>query len=128
MSQVSSRSREKELYWRSHLARQSSSGESIRGYCLRRDLSEASFHFWRREIGARDRAVADQRGSGAAGLIAVEVVGDVQPSPLLEITCPGGAVIRLREGATVDVLTRVMQACQQVRSSVVSDPAPVRSC
>ena len=59
MSGASHRSRDKEAFWRSHLARQSSSGESIRGYCRIRKLSEALFHFWRREIARRDHEAHD---------------------------------------------------------------------
>jgi hypothetical protein len=50
----SSRSPEKEAYWRCHLESQFSSGVSIRAYCRQHGLSEPSFHFWRREIKKRD--------------------------------------------------------------------------
>ncbi len=130
MSSRWSRSLEKESYWRGHLQRQLSSGESIRGYCGRRGLSEASFHFWRREIASRDREVAVKPGGGTAGLIAVEIVGDSSSpgNPLLEIACPGGAVIRLREEVSFEVLERVLRACQPARSADVSPRGPVRSC
>ncbi|WP_397570297.1 IS66 family insertion sequence element accessory protein TnpA [Schlesneria sp. T3-172] len=61
MSQVGSRSREKESYWRSHWERQSSSGESIRGYCRRRGLSEATFHYWRRQLSSLDQELTVRR-------------------------------------------------------------------
>ncbi|WP_440593595.1 IS66 family insertion sequence element accessory protein TnpA, partial [Schlesneria sp.] len=48
MSRGSSRRVSKEEYWRDHLERQSAAGCSIRSYCHRHDLSEASFHYWRR--------------------------------------------------------------------------------
>jgi hypothetical protein len=128
MSRGALRSSEKESYWRSHLERQSSSSESIRSYCRLRGLSEASFHFWRREIDARDRESAGRHGSGPAGLIAVDVIGETQPSLMLEIACPGGAVIRLREDVSVEVLTRVIEACRQISSEGACLAAPVRSC
>jgi hypothetical protein len=121
------RSTEKECYWRGHVERQSSSGESIRGYCRGRGLSEASFHFWRRELAVRDREASGKRGSGSAGLIAVEVIGGASSRPVLEIECPGGAVIRLREDVSVEILERVIRACQQVQSGA-SAHVPVRSC
>lgn len=111
ISQRWSRSAEKEAYWRGHLERQWSSGELIRGYCRLRGVSEESFHFWRREIGNRDREATQKRGTGVAGLIAVEVVGDSRPSPVLEISCPGDAVIRLREEASRVILHK---SCRQV--------------
>jgi hypothetical protein len=127
-----SRRAEKEAYWRSHLKRQSSSGESIRGYCRVRCLSEALFHYWRREIANRERAASPTRGCGPAGLIAVEIVSDPPPSSaatqLLEIECPGGAVIRVREEVSIDVLQRMLRACQQIQSEVALARKAVRSC
>jgi hypothetical protein len=133
MSGVSVRSREKEAFWRSHLDRQRSSGESIRGYCRVRKLSETLFHFWRREIGRRDLEARAPHRSGGAGLIAVNILDEPisRPAkpPLLEIECPGGPLIRLREEVPIEVLQRVMRACrmdQEECGSAVS--AAVRSC
>jgi len=62
---------EKETCWRVHVGWQSSSGVSVRAYCLEHEISEPSFHWWRREIRRRDAerecrrrlplAVVDQR-------------------------------------------------------------------
>ncbi len=71
-------------------------------------------------------------GSASAGLISVEVVGESSSaslvSPMMEIECPGGAVIRLREDVSAVVLERVMRACQQVRIEGAGVSGPVRSC
>ena len=132
MLQVGSRSREKEAFWRSQLGRQSSSGESIRAFCRRRSLSEASFHFWRREIANRDREAESSTQAEAAGLIAVQIVDEPSPSrerQTLEIECPGGPVIRLREDVCVEVLQQVLKACQQAcQGNVSATREPVRSC
>jgi len=72
MSDRCCRSAEKESYWRGHLECQLSSGESIRGFCRGRGLSEASFHFWRCEIGVRDCEASGKRGLGSAGSIEEE--------------------------------------------------------
>ena len=132
MSVASHRSRDKESFWRSHLSRQSSSGESIRGYCRVRKLSEALFHFWRREIARRDHEKSVSLRSEKPGLISVEIVGDVAPgsaASLMEIECPGGPVIRIREEASLEVLQRVMKACRMTQAEC--SPAAreaVRSC
>ena len=131
MSQQWSRSAEKEAFWRSQLGCQSSSGESIRAYCRRRSLSEASFHFWRREIANRDREAQPSTHAEAAGLIAVQIVDEPSPSrerQTLEIECPGGPVIRLREDVSAEVLERVMRACLQVQFENASSSGLVRSC
>ena len=132
MSKRGHRSMEKESFWRSQLSRQLSSGESIRGYCLHQGLSEASFHFWRREIASRDRDANRTTGSGSVGLIAVKIVDDA-PShstaeSTLSIECPGGAVIRVREDVSMDVLQRVMRACQQIQAEGAFASGSVRSC
>jgi len=126
------------------LERQSSSGESIRGYCYRQGISEGAFYFWRREIAKRDRDACESVDHGPAGFVAVTVVEDhsrtsmvtnpianeavnqtVSPAAnqTLEIECPGGPVIRVREDVSLEILERVMRACrQQVGTS------EVRSC
>ena len=132
MSGVSYRSRDKESFCRSHLARQSSSGESIRGYCRVRKLSEALFHFWRREIGRRDHEAHVSPQSEKLGLIAVEIVGEPAPgsaASLMEIACPGGPVIRLREEAPLEVLQRVMKAWRLTQAECNAAVGnAVRSC
>ena len=71
-------------------------------------------------------------GSASAGLISVRVVGEASSSamvgPTMEIECPGGAVIRLREDVSVEVLERVIRACHQVQVEGASVNGSVRSC
>lgn len=133
MSGVSVRSQEKESFWRSHVDGQRLSGESIRGYCRMRKLSEALFHFWRREIAHRDREKRAGRRSADPGLIAVQVIGEPTArsatAPLLEIECPGGPRVRVREEAPIDVLQRVMRACRMEHEECGSTASKaVRSC
>ena len=70
--------------------------------------------------------------SSTAGLVAVQVVGGASSAPAavktMKIECPGGAVIRLREDVSVEVLERVMRACQQVQVESASVNGSVRSC
>ena len=126
MSRGLSRSVSKEKYWRGHLDRQSAAGCSIRSYCHRHGLSEASFHYWRRrEIAGRDSEQRDLPRSNTAGLIAVEIMGDSSPlmttRPMLEIECPGGPMIRVREDVSAEVLQRVIGSCQQLLRGEIAD-------
>ncbi len=70
--------------------------------------------------------------ASAAGLVAVQVVGASSSAPAgsrtMEIECPGGAVIRLREDVSAEVLQRVMQACQEVQMNGAGVNGSVRSC
>ena len=126
MSHGLSRSASKEKYWRGHLDRQSASGCSIRSYCHRHGLSEASFHYWRRrEIAGRDSEHTGLPRSNTAGLIAVEIVGESSPlmttRPMMEIECPGGPVIRVREDVSAEVLQRVIGSCQHLLRGEIAD-------
>ena len=83
-------------------------------------------------------SVGDQPGSPirscGAGLIALDVIDDPRPSKatsMIEIACPGGPVIRLREDVSLEVLERVMAACQRTRgatSEIGFSLGEVRSC
>lgn len=44
----------KEAAWRRIIGRQARSGVTVRAWCLDRQLSEATFHWWRRELARRD--------------------------------------------------------------------------
>jgi hypothetical protein len=93
----------REQFWRDTVAAWQRSGQTIRGFCASRRLSEASLYAWRRELAWRDR----QRGSGAAPsarrpspaapakFIPLQVVA----SALIEVVLPTGVVIRLPSGA-----------------------------
>ena len=48
------RDAKKELFWRRVLRRQAGSGMSIRAWCRQHELSEAGFHWWRRELARRE--------------------------------------------------------------------------
>jgi hypothetical protein len=78
----------KEAFWRGHLARQPHSGLSIRAYCARHGLSEASFYFWRREL-ARRNASPVQRPRFVPVTVGVGVPSSV------EFQLSGGVVIRV---------------------------------
>ncbi len=47
-----------ERQWRERVARWATSGLSVRAFCLQHGLIETSFHYWKRELRARDAAVA----------------------------------------------------------------------
>lgn len=53
---------EKEQYWRLAIDEHGGSGLSVRAFCHREGLSEASFYAWRRELRQRD----DESASGTA--------------------------------------------------------------
>lgn len=44
----------KEASWRRQIRRQARSGVTVRAWCLAHQVSEATFHWWRRELARRD--------------------------------------------------------------------------
>jgi hypothetical protein len=122
----SSRSLEKDQFWRGHLDGQSTSGVSMRAYCRLNGLLDSSFRFWKRKIAERDgEAIGSPRRSQGSGLIAVEIMGEVSPPPrvssTIEIECPGGPVVRVREDVSAEILQRVMRTCQQILREEIED-------
>ena len=108
------RSAEKEAFWRRAVAEQQESGLSVRQFCRRKKIAEASFYGWKRELALRDR-----EGKGAEGQAGNAADGEdefvplrVAPAPLLvaglELLHPGGHVIRIPAGFDDETLRRVL--------------------
>ena len=73
------RCEEKEAFWRMVLDEHRGSRLSIRQFCKREGLGEASFYFWRREIGNRDRQ-GDVAGTGSK-MIPIKIVQPKEAEP-----------------------------------------------
>jgi transposase len=104
----------KESFWRRAIIEQSGSGVSVRRWCRKHGLTEASFHWWRRELRQRD---AEPR---SMSLVPVHVTDD-RPrdgQPRIEIVLTDGRRVGLHgpvdRQALVDVLA--------VLSSSSADP------
>jgi hypothetical protein len=65
------RSRQREEFWRRIVTRQPKSGLSIRAWCARHGVTEASFYAWRRTLARRGATVKNS----PARLVAVDVTG-----------------------------------------------------
>ena len=128
MARKVSRDPEKENYWRRQVARQAGSALSIRRYCRRQNLSESLFHWWKRELAARDRQRQTPPASGRAPTGFTEIMLSGPPSPVLgrtsspapasapptllfpgaiEIVLGGGRAIRVGAGFDGQTLSRV---------------------
>lgn len=96
----------REQFWRDAVAAWRRCGVSVRAFCRRRDLPEASFYFWRRTLQERDEQQATAR---AATFVPVRVVPDAP----VEIVLPSGLVMRVPAGAqaaTVATLVAALRA------------------
>lgn len=104
------RDKSKERYWRSLIARQTSSGDSIRRFCCRHGVAEHGFHHWRRIIRSRD----GMNGGVAKSVSPESLEGRFIPlfttpvSGPIEIVHPGGCVIRIPAVFEASTLRQVL--------------------
>ena len=80
----------REQVWRERVAAWSKSRLSIRQFCRQHKLSEASFHFWRRELRTRSEASSPAKSK----FIPLTVI---PPRTIIatkiEVRCPSGHVV-----------------------------------
>jgi hypothetical protein len=74
------------------------SGLSRAAFCRARGVPMSTFLYWRRRLAAK------------SPFVEVELVGAGAVSAAVEITAPGGAVIRLTRDADEDLIRRVLRA------------------
>ncbi|MBX3427878.1 MAG: hypothetical protein KF688_19520 [Pirellulales bacterium] len=98
---IKNRSAERESYWRLALEEFGASGLSVRAFCVREGLAEASFYAWRRTLRKRGVDRPSSGGPRGAELVPVEVIeandrGDEEGSApcLMEVATPGGFTLR----------------------------------
>jgi len=132
---ASRRDLKKESFWRRTIRRQSGSGLSVRGWCRDQGVSEACFHWWRRELARRDAepgpacVAADRRtrsgrpadrGAGVSGVtdrvgqrgpalfLPVHVSGAAAEGSRIEIVLPDGHRVRVQGPVDRQALTDVL--------------------
>jgi hypothetical protein len=107
---------EKERTWRRNIQAQRGSGLSVRAFCAREQLSEASFYAWRRTLAERKTARQGKRrhrppfvnltARGAASLAA----SLFQPAAPLELVHSSGHVLRIAPSCDASTLSMVLAA------------------
>lgn len=124
----------KEAFWRKHIESWERSGQSKRGYCLEKELSESSFNSWKREIELRDREKAasvtrtelkvDSPALARGPFVPLRVVPDAaQPNgseacsavdgKAVEVRVPGGAVLVVAHGSSVELAVEIFHALKE---------------
>ena len=94
----------KRQQWTEQIERWRSSGDSVRAFCRRHGLSEASFYWWRRELGLNDSPVraAQAVTSKPKGSTRASSKGESASSRASALTGEAGfAELRLSEGYDV---------------------------
>jgi hypothetical protein len=100
----------RERQWRERMAEWQGSGLSIREFCSRQGLTEPTFHYWKRELRAREEAAESARRTAAKRPPATSsrptfVPVTVLPGATLsvEVRCPSGHVVCLSECAVASL-------------------------
>jgi hypothetical protein len=114
----------KERLWRDALRRFAASGLSVRSFCRRETLCEASFYAWRRTIAERDRlasrparanppAAAKPESTAKRPAFLPMVLNDnARPSGAISIELAGGRVLRLPESIAAARLAELVAALE----------------
>lgn len=112
------RDRQREKFWRRIVTRQPASGLSIRDWCERHEVTEASFYAWRRTLAHRGLLRSATARKHQARLVAVEVaqgpntsVGNVPLRLVID-----GFRIEIASGFDEDALRRLISVLREVPS------------
>lgn len=110
------RSRQREEYWRRIVSRQPASGQSIRDWCVRHEVTEASFYAWRRTLAQRGILRSASAKMHRAQVVAVEMAAGPNTSgaPLRLIV--GEFRIEIASGFDEGTLRRLISALQESAS------------
>lgn len=92
------------------ISEQNRSGLSVRGFCRREGLSEASFYFWRRTLAERGAQASDRE---PASFVEVTPAASEPSAPTaaaaLEVLLPGGVVVRVPAEFDAALLRQVVE-------------------
>lgn len=100
----------KERRWRDLVGQCAASGLSVREFCRRERVTEASFYAWRRTIGERDEACRPRRKAPAFVPVVVTSARPRETGVALEL--PGGGVLRFAGPTATEQLADLVVALQ----------------
>jgi hypothetical protein len=99
MSKGQPRDPRKEQFWRDHLKRWHASALTIRDYCARHHLAEASFYAWRRTLAQRGLDTQAKAVESTVTFVPVQVQPDLPvAAAVLELVLTNGRLLRIPPG------------------------------
>lgn len=94
-------------YWLEHVTRWESSGQSIMGYCSAHELSEKSFHYWKKMV---KHSAASSEGTRLS-FAELQLVAPQQAA--IEIALGEGRRVQVHPGFDEDTLARVLAVLER---------------
>jgi len=111
----------KERVWRERIAEQQRGEESVRAFCRKRGLREASFYRWRRVIRLRDREAGSRDATPVLAPVVVvdeplsEAASRSPAATSIEIVLGDGTTVRVPPGSTREQLLAVFAVLESTR-------------
>ena len=109
---------DKERVWRERIADQQRGGASVRAFCRKLGLHEASFYHWRRELRLRDREAVNAATPTLAPVVVIDEPFDgamPSSSAAIEIVLGDGTTVRVPPGSTPEQLATVIAVLEPAR-------------
>src|SRR5712692_596430 len=110
--------RSKERYWRRLVAHWRRSGQTIRAFCLREQISEPSFYAWRRTLAEREQEAAKNGarrsrrpavGATRPSFVPVRVVADsAWRGEGIDVVLGNGRMLRVGSGFDAATLRQLL--------------------
>ncbi|MBP8128205.1 MAG: hypothetical protein KA184_01400 [Candidatus Hydrogenedentes bacterium] len=99
----------RESFWGEHVARWSSSGQSILGYCRAQGLSEGCFHYWKNAL--KRRGAQSAAGDGPPVFAELKLVGTREAC--IEVRVGDAHRVHVHPGFDADTLRRVLAVLER---------------
>jgi transposase-like protein len=93
---------------------QEESGLSVRKFCEREGLGEASFFAWRRKFRAEDKEADGNEEAGRSVRLAPVKLLDEKGPAAVEVVSPSGLVLRVHDAADTENIRRVLHLVHEI--------------
>ena len=109
---------EKWAFWRMVVQMQGESGLSVRRFCEREGLGQASFFAWRRKLrqeatGAEGGSPGPKKVEESPLLVPVRLLDEKGPAAV-EVVCPSGFMLRVHDDADTENVRRVLHLVHEI--------------
>jgi transposase len=102
----------REKVWRRRFREQQASGQSVREYCVERNLTESNFYYWRKTIAERDRQKTAKSKPAFVPVAVVQSPASPDSSPI-DIHLANGRRLRVRPGCDREFLLAILAALEK---------------